>query len=217
MCSCHFQEGKKENDPTIFKRNVDKIFPIENAPTKMQKIKPTSKRRYVPEMITPTDDKVGDVSLNLDKSVLSIDPCTVHPENVNLPHQRPKGTHSCYSGDTLNEEVIRMETGIPTKNLFFLVVGYAARFKDDISYFHGWKVESIKFEDQILITLMKLKQNYPNLHLAKLFACSKTTNANVVLTFIHDLQLLSCFGCYGRRYLYSNIVKKILLSYLIMQ
>ena len=59
-----------------------------------------------------------------------------------------------------------METGLPTKEIFNIVVDYAAKFKDSISYYAGWKVESITFEDQIFITLMKLRQNYTNLHLA---------------------------------------------------
>ena len=42
-----------------------------------------------------------------------------------------------------------METGLPTKEIFNIVVKYAYRFKDPINYFSGWKVESISFEDQI--------------------------------------------------------------------
>lgn len=37
------------------------------------------------------------------------------------------------------------------------------------------------------MALMKLRQNYTNLHLAQLFCCSSTTVANVVKTFIHLL------------------------------
>ena len=33
----------------------------------------------------------------------------------------------------------------------------------------------------IFFTLMKLKQNYTNLHLAQLFACSVSTVANIVI------------------------------------
>ena len=39
-------------------------------------------------------------------------------------------------------------------------------------------MESITFEDQIFITLMKVRQNYTNLHLAQLFN---------LFTFIHVL------------------------------
>lgn len=61
---------------------------------------------------------------------------------------------------------------------------------DDLNYYYGWKVEKISFKDQIFITLMKLRQNYNNLHMAQLFNCSTATIANIVLTFIHVLHQL---------------------------
>ncbi|XP_015772313.1 PREDICTED: uncharacterized protein LOC107350584 [Acropora digitifera] len=95
-----------------------------------------------------------------------------------------------YSVSALSPEVIRMETGLPTKEIFNIVVDYVAKFKHSISYYAGWKVESITFEDQIFITLMKLRQNYTNLHLAQLFSCSVGTISNIVITFVHVLHRL---------------------------
>ena len=80
-----------------------------------------------------------------------------------------------------------MEIGLPTNDVFHIVVNYTMRFKQFINYFSGWRVESISFEDQIFITLMKVRQNYTNLHLAQLFNCSISTIANIVTTFIHVL------------------------------
>ena len=40
-----------------------------------------------------------------------------------------------YSVSTLSEEVIRMETGLPTKEVFDIVVRHVTRFKDSINYF----------------------------------------------------------------------------------
>ena len=87
-------------------------------------------------------------------------------------------------------EVIRMETGLPTKEVFYIVVNYVARFKGRINYYSGWKVEATSLEDQVFITFMKLKQNYTNLHLAQLFSCSVATVSNIVLTFVHVLHSL---------------------------
>ena len=89
-----------------------------------------------------------------------------------------------YTISRLTAEVIRMETGLPTREVFDIVVNHALRFKDSITYFSGWKVESITFEDQIFITLMKIRRSYTNLHLAQLFSCSVGTIANIVTTFI---------------------------------
>ena len=106
-------------------------------------------------------------------------------------HQEAKQyqrTH--YSVSVLSPEVIRMETGLPTKEIFNIVVDHTAKFKDSISYYAGWKVESIAFEDQIFITLMKLRENYTNLHLAQLFSCSVGTISNIVTRFVHILHKL---------------------------
>ena len=71
------------------------------------------------------------------------------------------------------------------------------RFKDSVNYFYNWKVECLSLEDQIFITLMKLRQNYTNLHLAQLFACSNKTISNVVLTFVHVRHKLLYQDCMG--------------------
>ena len=92
-----------------------------------------------------------------------------------------------YTISRLTAEVIRMETGLPTREVFDIGVNHALRFKDSITYLSGWKVESITFEDQIFITLMKISRSYLNLHLAQLFSCSVGTIANIVTTFIHVL------------------------------
>ena len=83
-----------------------------------------------------------------------------------------------------------METGLPNKDIFQIVVSYVERFKDSVNYFYNWKVECLSLEEQVFITLMKLRQNYTNLHLAQLFACSDKTISNVVSTFVHVLHKL---------------------------
>ena len=95
-----------------------------------------------------------------------------------------------YSASRLSEDVIRMETGLPTKEVFNIVVLYALRFKDSINYYCGWCVNMISFEDQIFITLMKARQNYTNLHLAQLVSCSTATISNIVTTFTHVLHYI---------------------------
>ena len=42
-----------------------------------------------------------------------------------------------------------METGLPNKEIFDIVVSYTKRFQDDINYFAGWKVESLSLEDTV--------------------------------------------------------------------
>ena len=95
-----------------------------------------------------------------------------------------------YGASRLSEDVIRMETGLPAKEVFNIVVLYALRFKDSINYYYDWCVNMISFEDQIFITLMKARQNYTNLHLAQLFSWSTATTSNIVTTFTHVLHYM---------------------------
>ena len=123
----------------------------------------------------PTAQVILEVELDQHKRELA-------KHNETMQYQR-----SHYTVKSLSTEVLRMETGLPTKEVFDIVVWHALRFKDSIIYFSGWKVTSIFFEDQILITLMKVRQNYTNLHLAQLFSCSTSTISNIVKTFVHVL------------------------------
>ena len=131
-------------------------------------------------------DKMQNGSILTERIILEVELDLAKQELYS--HQETKHyqrTH--YSVSCLNSEVIRMETGLPTKEVFNIVMEYAANFKESICYYAGWKVESISFEDQIFITLMKLRQNYTNLHLAQLFSCSVATISNIVITLIHVL------------------------------
>ena len=80
-----------------------------------------------------------------------------------------------------------METGLPNKQIFSIVVNYVRQFSAEINYFYGWSVERILLQDQVFITLMKLRQNYTNLHLAELLHCSTATISNIILTLVHVL------------------------------
>ena len=72
---------------------------------------------------------------------------------------------SHYTVFTLDEDVLKMEAGLATRDIFNSVDSYAERLKDQINYLADWRVE-------IFITLMKVRQDYTNLHLAQLFSCS---------------------------------------------
>jgi len=192
VCSCHFRGGLKSSGPEIFERNVGKLFPSqENPPQKRRKLNSKPDESVISEMAIIHDsenisDKMQNGSISTEQIILEVELDLTKQELYS--HQETKNyqrTH--YSVSCLSSEVIRMETGLPTKEVFNIVVEYAANFKESICYYAGWKVESISFEDQIFITLMKLRQNYTNLHLAQLFSCSVATISNIVITLIHVL------------------------------
>ncbi|CAM4597631.1 unnamed protein product [Leuciscus chuanchicus] len=78
--------------------------------------------------------------------------------------------------------------------MFKRVAGLVERFEGSIVYFAGWKVEGILLEDQVSMALMKVRQDYPHLHLAQLFQYSTATVSNVVNTMIHLLHKSSAFN-----------------------
>lgn len=136
---------------------------------------------------SPCDDSLQEMCNTTTQEIILEAELNQAKEELKNMQEKESYKQKHYTVSGLSAEVLRMETGLPTKEVFNIVVLHALRFKDSINYFSGWKVESINVEDQILITLMKLRQNYTNLHLAQLFSCSVSTIANIVTTFIHVL------------------------------
>ena len=204
VCSCHFRDGDKRNMPTISNRNKDKLFDLlpsaepKPPPKKKVKTKSDAKLPTVKSVLAEIKENSGpsDSTSEQDKSTDSRNTSLVEIEldmtSRELTKQKELSGYQRehYSVANLSTEVIRMETGLPTKEVFYIIVNYVARFKGDINYHSGWKVEAVSLEDQVFITLMKLKQNYTNLHLAQLFSCSVATVSNIVLTFVHVLHSL---------------------------
>ena len=195
VCSCHFRNGKKANGPEVFERNQVKIFAEQLGPQPKKK-KPTESRGPSLSEIIENARKNEKPSIceadrkeNLRTThevILEVELEEANRELKELEH-KVHYKRKRYTVSELEGNVIRMETGLPTREVFDIVVKHALRFKDSINYFAGWKVESISFEDQIFITLMKMRQNYTNLHLAQLFHCSVATISNIIITFIHVL------------------------------
>lgn len=73
-----------------------------------------------------------------------------------------------------------------TRDVFNIVVSYTERFKDQINYtLLAGESNQSDSKTKYLFTFMKVRQNYRNLHLAKLFSCSVSTIANIVTPIIH--------------------------------
>ena len=192
VCSCHFRDGKKSNGPEIFKRNENKLLPAEKAKPKKKKIKSQQTLQEMIEAARKKEEFEQGTSDNLERPESTrevILEAELEQAKREIIDQKEKNDYikKHYTVSTLSEDVLKMETGLPTREVFHIVVNYADRFKQSINYFAGWRVQSISFEDQIFITLMKVRENYTNLHLAQLFNCSASTIANIVTTFIHVL------------------------------
>lgn len=196
------------NGPEIFKRNADKLFP--NSQTRTPKRAKTKKSTsednedlmVVSDIISQYNDSCSASTSSVEtRQQVTTSNVLLQAELENLREEmkdmksKEQYQREVYSVMALRDEVICMETGLPNKQIFFIVVNYVKRFSTEIRYFYGWKVERILLEDQIFITLMKLRQNYTNLHLAELFHCSTATISNVILTFVHVLFKLLYEDC----------------------
>lgn len=125
---------------------MDKLFPVETMSSKKRKIKRTSTEKCLetvptPETVIPANDLIeGASSSNMEESLLSKASSSFQEKNTD-ELQKSNASSKCYSAENLNEEIIRMETDVATKKFFALIVAYGKRFKSNISYFYGWKVE----------------------------------------------------------------------------
>lgn len=54
----------------------------------------------------------------------------------------------------------------------------------EFNYYLGWRVEALSLEDQLLLSLMKLKRNYTHVDLGLRFNVSVETVKNIVTTFV---------------------------------
>lgn len=193
VCSCHFRDGQKANGPEMFDRNKDKLFTEQRGPPTKRKKNSESKVQSLSQMIEIArkneQPSVADTEQNVQTTQEIILEAELDFANRELKelNQTVQYKRNKYTVSALEGYVTRMETGLPTKEVFNIVVNHALRFKDSVNYFAGWNVESISFEDQIFITLMKIRQNYTQLHLAQLFHCSVATISNIVITFTHVL------------------------------
>ena len=191
VCSCHFRNEEKANGPEIFDRNKEKLFAEQRGPPPKKKKNTESKGQSLSQIIeTVRKDKQpseGEADRRTTQEIILEEELDLANRELKELDQTVQYKRDKYTVSALEGDVIRMETGLPTKEVFNIVVKHALRFKDCVNYFAGWKVESISYEDQIFITLMKVRQNYTQLHLAQLFHCSVATISNIVLTFIHVL------------------------------
>ena len=76
----------------------------------------------------------------------TMEECLLVEESVPVDRvrlQTPKCQRFRYSASTLEEKVLRMETGLPDRRIFNIFVGYTRRFTESIVYYAAWKVESL--------------------------------------------------------------------------
>lgn len=195
VCSCHFRDGNKANCPEIFEWNRNKLFPVDEAEKKPKKARKSLQERQenqqnqVPEVPLDSQSPNPKHPVEIENIILQVELDCKTRELAQLKEEQCY-KQSCYSASKLSEDVIKMETGLPNKRIFDIVVKYVEGCKHRIRYHHNWKVVALSIEEQVFLTLMKVRQNYTNLHLAQLYGLSISAISNIVLTFVPLLNKL---------------------------
>jgi hypothetical protein len=83
-----------------------------------------------------------------------------------------------------------MYTGLPNFATFQALANLMSRFQ--LTYYSDWTPSKISRDDQLLMTLMKLRMNMAYLDLAVRFNCSASTVCNITVTFICALHEILC-------------------------
>ncbi|KAJ8965261.1 hypothetical protein NQ314_004251 [Rhamnusium bicolor] len=83
------------------------------------------------------------------------------------------------------DNLVSLYTGLPNAGIFDSV--YQLLENIEVNYYLEWNVDKISKKDQLLMYLMKLRQNFPHEDLAQRFAVSQATVTNIVITWIHVL------------------------------
>lgn len=130
---------------------------------------------------------------NKDQQTQTISNVSVEIENEQLKKELEEKneiikhlqTQFSYEHIREKDKLILLYTGLPTGRIF----GYLDNLlgKIEINYYLKWRVERISRTDQLLMTLMKLRHNFPHEDLAVRFNISQATVTNIVITHIHLL------------------------------
>jgi len=94
-----------------------------------------------------------------------------------------------------NEKLVIHYTGL-TPDAFCILTDVVT--SHPIHYYLGWQVECLPLQDQLLITLMKLKCNLTHTDIGVRFGISKQTVRNITTTFICFLHEFLFEGVMGR-------------------
>lgn len=128
----------------MFDRNKDKLFTEQRGPPPKRQKNTESKvqslsqiieiaRKNEQPLVADTEQNVQTTQEIILKAELDFANRELKELNQTVQYKRNKYTVSALEGD-----VIRMETGLPTKEVFNIVVNHALRFKDSVNFFAGW-------------------------------------------------------------------------------
>jgi len=101
-----------------------------------------------------------------------------------------------FSSVAHDDALVNHLTGLPSANMFYILFRFCSYFP--IVYYYSWNVDIITKEDQLFITLQKLRCGYTSDALAWHYGVSSTTIRNIFLTWVHLLWEILFKGCMAK-------------------
>jgi hypothetical protein len=98
--------------------------------------------------------------------------------------------HFSYANICDRDDLVLLYTGLPTAAIFENLCQLLENI--ELNYYLKWNVQKLSQVDQLLLTLMKLRQNFPQLDLAQWFQVSQTTVTNVIITHVDMIKRTLC-------------------------
>ncbi|XP_072394121.1 LOW QUALITY PROTEIN: uncharacterized protein [Diabrotica undecimpunctata] len=195
LCSCHFVDGKKENGPTLFVHNEGKTkkFPTPEKRTRAKK----EVTEIIEDVLMHDARSVEEPQPSTSTGSVTTKSLALHAvvdaenyflrQNLQQVSEDLKHLSEKFSFENIrgNDRLILLYTGLPTEKIFTSLFDLLKNI--EVNYYYKWKVEKIRKIDQLLMTLMKLRQNFPHEDLAVRFSVAQATVSNIVTTWLHVL------------------------------
>ena len=180
ICSCHFKDGLKDNRPTMYRRNSKKVFQYADPePTRKQAKKKSASSLDQSLSACCSYESSSSVALQVEVDILKSQVSKLESQLRNAP--------KAFSLDAIKDDssLLQHYTGLPSLAVFDLLLQLCSRF--DFSYYCGWNVSSISLQDQLFLTLLKLRCNFSHKDLGVRFSVCPSTISNVTITWINVL------------------------------
>ena len=181
ICSWHFPGGKA-GGPVRFSWNENKSTDFLQTSTRCRK------------STRDTNQTTTRIQPDGDRKVENLGPSSIHSEAMlaaenELLRQHIKRVEAaaayqkeifCYSQISHSDQLVTYYTSL-SKFMFETLVTYVSMC--EIKY-HSFRVKTMTLEDQILLTLMKLRHNFGHVDLSVRFNVSVATVTNIFRTFV---------------------------------
>ncbi|XP_037303475.1 uncharacterized protein LOC119193825 [Manduca sexta] len=112
--------------------------------------------------------------------------CVFYSKGTQVDNEHMFGIINRYKND---DRAIQFYTGFESYRKFYFVYSTLSPVADKINYY-GSKVLSLSTEDQLFLTLIKLRQNKCIFELSRFFNISTTTASNIFITWVNFIYQL---------------------------